>query len=74
MLDGDEWTKPLDSLGMDGHEPQTLVFIALEDLNSSNGFFMTLKKGQDVCLDSRAKLRFPSRSGSGIGIFVALNL
>ena len=72
-IGGHGWTTIQDSLGIDQHQPQTVVFIALEDLDSKNGFFMNLKQGSDVCLDSRAKVRFPS-TGGGIGIFLALNL
>lgn len=71
------WTEtlpyPSPWLGIDEHEPQTVVFIALEDLDTQNGFFMELAKGFDVCLDSRSKIRFP-KSGGGIGVFIALNL
>lgn len=70
---GHGWTMVQDSLGIDQHQPQTVVFIALEDLDSKNGFFMILKQGSDVCLDSCAKMHFPS-TGGGSGIFLALNL
>lgn len=68
------WTTSSDTLGIDRHEPQTVVFIALQDLNANNGFFMSLPQGCDVCLDSRAEVLFPSGGGGGMGIFLALNL
>ena len=54
-------------------KPQTVVFIALMDLDPSNGFFMSLKKGEDVCLDGNAVLRFPP-AGGGLGLLLCLNL
>lgn len=68
------WSKVHDALGIDQHEPQTVVFIALHDLNANNGFFMSLPEGCDICLDSRAKILFPNKGGGGMGIFLALNL
>ena len=72
--DGHGWRRAGDWLGIDECQPQTVVFIALEDLNSSNGFFMAVEKGYDVCLDSRADVLFPIDGGGGLGIFLSLNL
>ncbi|KAL1311907.1 hypothetical protein AAFC00_001977 [Neodothiora populina] len=52
---------------------QTVVFVALVELNPSNGFFMPLEKGQDVCIDGNTVLRFPP-CGGGVGLFICLNL
>lgn len=60
-------------LGVDSKEPQTVVFLALQDLGLHNGIFMKLDEGSDVCLNSKAKVQFPI-SGGGMGIFIALNL
>jgi hypothetical protein len=51
--------------------PQTVCFLALEELSAKNGFFMLLQKGEDVCLDSRTEIQIPS-SGGGRGLFIAL--
>ena len=68
------WATVDRTLGIDEHEPQTVVFIALENLSASNGFFMRLPVGCHVCLDSRAEVLFPNKGGGGMGIFLALNL
>lgn len=62
-----------DGLGNDAHRSQTVVFLALEDLNPDNGFFMYLQKGDDVCVDSKADVRFPP-PGGGLGIVFILDL
>lgn len=60
-------------LGTVKDEDQTIVFIALQDLGRLNGFFMSLDRGKDVCVDSKANILFPP-SGGGIGVYIALNL
>ncbi|KAK3045711.1 hypothetical protein LTR09_012745 [Extremus antarcticus] len=69
----EDWEPHRGFLGCDASQPQTVVFIALQDLDSRNGFFMNLKEGNDVCLDSRPDIQVP-RSGGGLGIYLALNL
>lgn len=54
-------------------KPQTLVFIALDALDVHNGFFISLKAGQDVCIDSAATIVWPP-TGGGLGIVVWLNI
>lgn len=56
-----------------GQAPQTVVFVALTDLSPANGFFITLSKGQDVCIDGNAILHFPP-TGGGRGIFISLSI
>lgn len=68
-----KWFPPTGGLGSDNETPQTVVFIALVDLTPENGFFMDLKRGEDVCADSMAPIKFPP-TGGGIGIFFSLNL
>ncbi|KAK3670789.1 hypothetical protein LTR78_009361 [Recurvomyces mirabilis] len=53
--------------------PQTVVFIALTRLDHSNGFFMPLEVGQDVCIDSKAEIVYPP-TGSGLGLAIWLRL
>lgn len=62
-----------EGLGRDPKIRQTVVFVALTDLDTNNGFFMSLRKGQDVCVDSRAYVRFPP-GGGGVGLYFCLNL
>lgn len=57
----------------DRHKPQTVVFIALSRLDRTNGFFMELEAGQDVCIDSNARIVYPS-TGGGLGIAIWLRL
>ena len=78
-FDGQQW-EFLDDHGLHPAEhsreeqrPQTVVFIALTDLNRHNGFFMDLEAGQDVCVDSAAGLLFPPEGG-GLGVCLCLNL
>jgi hypothetical protein len=78
-FDGQQW-EFLDDHGLHsgGHSsekqrPQTVVFIALTELNRQNGFFMDLHVGQDVCVDSAAGLLFPPQGG-GLGVCLCLNL
>ena len=72
-FDSKDWTLLNVSLGTGDPEPQTVIFIALQDLDSRNGFFMTLGRGNDVCLDSKPRIQLPP-SGGGIGVYIALNL
>ncbi len=65
--------EPHEGLGIDDREPQTTIFIALENLNPENGFFMSMEHGRDVCLDSKADIRFPP-TGGGLGIYIALDI
>ncbi|KAK3045653.1 hypothetical protein LTR09_012785 [Extremus antarcticus] len=67
------WLPVSEGLGRDADKRQTVVFVALIDLDTTNGFFMSLKKGQDVCVDSRAIVYFPP-TGGGSGLFFCLNL
>ncbi len=62
-----------DGLGIHPGHAETVVFIALEDLGPSNGFFMPLKYGQDVCVDSKADVLFPS-TGGGKGLCFVLKI
>ena len=62
-----------DGLGVHGYHDEAVVFIALDDLGPENGFFMTLKSGQHVCVDSQAEILFPD-TGGGRGIMFALRL
>ena len=61
-----------DGLGLD-NKSQTVVFVALQRLSADNGFFMTLEAGQDVCLDSKADVKFPP-SGGGLGVFLSFKI
>lgn len=67
------WIPMSEGLGRDRGKQQTVVFIALTDLNPSNGFFLSLKKGEDVCVDGNELLRFPP-TGGGLGVLLCLNL
>jgi len=53
--------------------PQTVVFIALTQLDHTNGFFVPLEVGQCVCIDSRARIAYPP-TGGGLGLAVWLRL
>lgn len=71
-----EWTRKLLGMQLDrtgDSRPQTVVFIALEDLGPHNGFPMELRKGEDVCMDGNDALLFPPTDG-GEGILICLNL
>lgn len=65
--------RPSEPLGIDDNRPQTVVFIALEDLNESNGFFQSLDCGQAICLDADERPIFPL-TGGGRGVLLSLNL
>merc|ERR1711939_1009152 len=56
-----------DGLQVHLDHPETIVFLATEDLGPENGFFIPLKRGQDVCVDGRANISFPA-TGGGRGI------
>ena len=76
-LDGPHW-EFLDDHGaqdprLEEQGPQTVVFIALTELDHRNGFFINLKPGQDVCIDGTAGLIFPPEGG-GLGVCICLNL
>lgn len=78
-LDGPQW-EYLDDHGVhtDDHDceeqrPQTVIFIALTELGRNNGFFLHLQPGEDVCIDSNAKLLFPPEGG-GLGLCLCLDL
>ncbi|KAB8356479.1 hypothetical protein FH972_024062 [Carpinus fangiana] len=58
-----------DVIGVDTDRPQTVIFIALDDLSTANGFFMTLNSGEDVCLDGAARIDFPSTGGGTAEVF-----
>lgn len=66
------WGRP-QGLGIKNQEQQTIVFIALETLDVTNGFFMSLTQGGDVCLDSKADVQFPP-TGGGLGMCIVLDL
>ena len=67
------WDTKRDGLGTNQDQLETIVFIALEPLTPDNGFFMRLDEGQDVCLDSKASVQFPS-TGGGRGVYIALKI
>ena len=71
--DSTDWISVPDGLGNDARKLQTTVYIALMDLNPENGFFMHLRKGEDVCIDSKANIKFPP-PGGGLGISFVLDL
>lgn len=78
-LDGLQW-EYLDDHGgpaadhsSEEERPQTVVFVALTELNRRNGFFTDLEVGEDVCVDSAAGLLFPPEGG-GLGVCLCLNL
>ena len=58
---------------VEDQQPQTVAYIALTQLNRYNGFFVDLEPGQDVCVDSAAKVAFPP-TGGGLGICICLKL
>lgn len=62
-----------EGLSMDDEEPQTIVFIALEDLGPENGFPFPLKRGQDVCVDGNLDVLIPP-TGGGLGVVIVLRL
>lgn len=62
-----------DDRGSEEQRPQTVVFIALTALSRHNGFFIDLRPGEDVCIDSGADLLFPPEGG-GLGVCICLNL
>lgn len=77
---GDAWLRSPPQRGLrifDGRRSadvlQTIVFIAFEDWGPNNGFFMKLKAGDSIFLDSLAPIVFPP-AGGGIGIFFAIKL
>jgi hypothetical protein len=78
-LDGQQWEflddhrVPTNDHSPEEEHPQTVVFIALTELNRHNGFFTDLEVGEDVCIDSAAGLLFPSEGG-GLGVCLCLNL
>lgn len=72
-IQDEDWEPHRGFLGYDATRPQTVVFIALEDQDSRNGFFMNLKEGNDVCLDSRPDKQVPRNRG-GRDIYLFLNL
>ena len=45
----------------------------METLNYTNGCFVELNKGEDVCLDGNSTVRFPG-TGAGLGVFIDLDL
>ncbi|EXJ82296.1 hypothetical protein A1O3_06109 [Capronia epimyces CBS 606.96] len=54
-----------DGLRIHNEHAETVVFIAVEDLDVHNGFFMPLRKGEDVCVDGDANVWFPATGGGG---------
>ncbi|KAK4890419.1 hypothetical protein LTR49_028730, partial [Elasticomyces elasticus] len=64
------WPEPNDPHDL---MPQTAVFVALSDLCYENGFFMDLKSGQDVCLDTKEDIVYPPKGG-GLGVAFWLRL
>lgn len=60
-------------LRMDDEEPQTIVFIALEDLGPENGFPFLLRRGQDVCVNGKLDILLPP-TGGGLGMLIILRL
>jgi len=76
--DGPDWVLLDDHSRVDPHDtegqiPQTVVFIALSHLDFDNGFFTSLEQGQDICIDSAAKIVYPP-TGGGLGVAIWLKL
>lgn len=72
-LGGQKWKEMPEGLCMDDDEPQTIVFIALEDLGPENGFPFPLKRGQDACVDGKLPIVVPP-TGGGLGMLIILRL
>jgi hypothetical protein len=72
-LGGKKWKDMPEGLRIDDEEPQTFVFIALEDLGPENGFLFPLKRGQDVCVDGELNILIPP-TGGGLGVVIVLRL
>lgn len=72
-LGGEKWKMMPEGLRIDDEEPQTIVFVALEDLGPGNGFPFPLKCGQDVCVDGDVDVLIPP-TGGGLGVLLVLRL
>lgn len=64
---------PVDGLAAVEREHSTVVIIAVEPLGLSNGCFVNLDPGQDVCVDGNRTVILPG-TDSGLGILIDLNL
>jgi hypothetical protein len=76
--DGPDWVLlddhgRVDTQDTEAMHPQTVVFIALTHLGFDNGFFVSLEPGQDICIDSAAKIIYPP-TGGGVGVAIWLKL
>ena len=67
-----EWKPLRGGAGID-EELDTLVCIALEDLDVSNGFILPLQFGQDVCVDGKDPILVPP-TGGGMVLLVWVNI
>ena len=63
------WTLLCKGAGMNDEIPDTVVCIALEDLNPDNGFFLHLRRGEDLCLDGGDDILLPP-TGGGLALLV----
>ena len=65
-----------EGLAMSDEQPSTVVLIALDKWNDQNGFFkagLEMDAGDDICLDSSAKIQTPG-TGGGLGVYIELKL
>ena len=53
--------------------PQTIVYITLEDLGPKNSFFFKLQFGKDVYIDGQDRIWLPPTS-SGLSLLIWINL
>ena len=68
---GRERVLMVQTLGTEAPEQQVVVFVAVDDLDESNGFFTSLKSGYDVCVDDKEDVHYPL-SGGGLGLWIVL--
>lgn len=66
-------TQPVEGLAVVKRERSTVVILAVESLDLSNGCFVKLEMGQDVCVDGNMTILMPGTS-DGLGILIDLNL
>lgn len=66
--------KPLrKGAGMDDGIADTVVCIALDDLNHDNGFFLNLRRGEDLCLDGGDDILLPP-TGGGLALLIWIDI
>lgn len=63
----------LQGLATDHRLDSTVAIIALTPLTSSNGSFIELAEGEDVCLDGHSTIVLPG-TGGGIGVLIDLKI